>query len=184
MVMKSSGLWGQIKTIHFLGRRGMRSRGCPQGLPACLPPGGAQEHHLRHPPGAAHTAGSPTLLCPWCRRVRAVPRPPHLSSLCRGPRPLPPQPWPKRWRPPSGPASWHFSVPRPPHVAFPPHLLSLAFCGPPGVVRRMPRLASSCRDGSGHPHPISPRYIQTLKDHRPQVVWDSQAAEHFFEYKK
>lgn len=35
-----------------------------------------------------------------------------------------------------------------------------------------------------HPHPISPRYIQTLKDHRPQMVWDSQAAEHFFEYKK
>ena len=35
-----------------------------------------------------------------------------------------------------------------------------------------------------HPHPASPRYIQTLKDHRPQMVWDSQAAEHFFEYKK
>nr|XP_025142841.1 chitinase domain-containing protein 1 isoform X2 [Bubalus bubalis] len=31
---------------------------------------------------------------------------------------------------------------------------------------------------------IGARYIQTLKDHRPQVVWDSQAAEHFFEYKK
>lgn len=32
--------------------------------------------------------------------------------------------------------------------------------------------------------PASPRYIQTLKDHRPRMVWDSQAAEHFFEYKK
>ncbi|MBZ3870292.1 Chitinase domain-containing protein 1 [Sciurus carolinensis] len=31
---------------------------------------------------------------------------------------------------------------------------------------------------------IGARYIQTLKDHRPRVVWDSQAAEHFFEYKK
>uniref|UniRef100_A0A8C6D0C2 Chitinase domain-containing protein 1 n=1 Tax=Moschus moschiferus TaxID=68415 RepID=A0A8C6D0C2_MOSMO len=31
---------------------------------------------------------------------------------------------------------------------------------------------------------IGARYIQALKDHRPQVVWDSQAAEHFFEYKK
>ncbi|XP_069397077.1 chitinase domain-containing protein 1 isoform X2 [Delphinus delphis] len=31
---------------------------------------------------------------------------------------------------------------------------------------------------------IGARYIQTLKDHRPQMVWDSQAAEHFFEYKK
>ncbi|XP_055271160.1 chitinase domain-containing protein 1 isoform X1 [Moschus berezovskii] len=30
---------------------------------------------------------------------------------------------------------------------------------------------------------IGARYIQALKDHRPQVVWDSQAAEHFFEYK-
>ncbi|GAB1292915.1 Chitinase domain-containing protein 1 [Apodemus speciosus] len=31
---------------------------------------------------------------------------------------------------------------------------------------------------------IGARYIQTLKDHRPRVMWDSQAAEHFFEYKK
>ncbi|XP_022421042.1 chitinase domain-containing protein 1 isoform X2 [Delphinapterus leucas] len=31
---------------------------------------------------------------------------------------------------------------------------------------------------------IGARYIQTLKDHRPQMVWDSQAAEHFFEYRK
>ncbi|KAM5246875.1 chitinase domain-containing protein 1 isoform 2-T2 [Ctenodactylus gundi] len=31
---------------------------------------------------------------------------------------------------------------------------------------------------------IGTRYIQTLKDHRPRMVWDSQAAEHFFEYKK
>uniref|UniRef100_A0A8I6ALY6 Chitinase domain-containing protein 1 n=1 Tax=Rattus norvegicus TaxID=10116 RepID=A0A8I6ALY6_RAT len=34
------------------------------------------------------------------------------------------------------------------------------------------------------PPAVTPGYIQTLKDHRPRVVWDSQAAEHFFEYKK
>ncbi|XP_027435179.1 chitinase domain-containing protein 1 isoform X2 [Zalophus californianus] len=31
---------------------------------------------------------------------------------------------------------------------------------------------------------IGARYIQMLKDHRPRIMWDSQAAEHFFEYKK
>uniref|UniRef100_A0A286XNK9 Chitinase domain-containing protein 1 n=2 Tax=Cavia porcellus TaxID=10141 RepID=A0A286XNK9_CAVPO len=31
---------------------------------------------------------------------------------------------------------------------------------------------------------IGTRYIQLLKDHRPRMVWDGQAAEHFFEYKK
>ncbi|XP_008068366.1 chitinase domain-containing protein 1 [Carlito syrichta] len=31
---------------------------------------------------------------------------------------------------------------------------------------------------------VGARYIQTLKDHRPRIVWDSQASEHFFEYKK
>ncbi|XP_027622491.1 chitinase domain-containing protein 1 isoform X2 [Tupaia chinensis] len=31
---------------------------------------------------------------------------------------------------------------------------------------------------------VGARYIQTLKDHRPRMVWDSQAAEHVFEYKR
>ncbi|XP_013358394.1 PREDICTED: chitinase domain-containing protein 1 isoform X1 [Chinchilla lanigera] len=31
---------------------------------------------------------------------------------------------------------------------------------------------------------IGARYIQMLKDHRPRMAWDGQAAEHFFEYKK
>uniref|UniRef100_A0A452THJ6 Chitinase domain-containing protein 1 n=1 Tax=Ursus maritimus TaxID=29073 RepID=A0A452THJ6_URSMA len=51
------------------------------------------------------------------------------------------------------------------------------------VVGARPR----CSPGSGlapqDPQQQS-RYIQMLKDHRPRIMWDSQAAEHFFEYKK
>ncbi|XP_025771338.1 chitinase domain-containing protein 1 [Puma concolor] len=40
--------------------------------------------------------------------------------------------------------------------------------------------------GSGNSNKERPlgTYIQMLKDHRPRIMWDSQAAEHFFEYKK
>lgn len=40
------------------------------------------------------------------------------------------------------------------------------------------------RRGATRHAPGLPRYIQTLKEHRPRMVWDSQAAEHFFEYKR
>ena len=54
------------------------------------------------------------------------------------------------------PALWScflaFMVPRPPHVALPPHLVSLAFHRPLGV-NMLPQLALTCCDGEGRPHP-------------------------------
>nr|XP_023398203.1 chitinase domain-containing protein 1 [Loxodonta africana] len=34
------------------------------------------------------------------------------------------------------------------------------------------------------PPSVTPGYVQMLKEHRPQLLWDSQASEHVFEYKK
>ncbi|XP_071073991.1 chitinase domain-containing protein 1 isoform X2 [Dasypus novemcinctus] len=31
---------------------------------------------------------------------------------------------------------------------------------------------------------VGSRYIQVLREHRPRMLWDAQAAEHFFEYKR
>lgn len=65
-----------------------------------------------------------------------------------------------------------------------PQLLLPTVASPPLCVRLVARPLKGRPGGLPYPCSASCRYIQMLKDHRPRMEWDSEAKEHFFEYKK